>query len=95
MTPEPLIIESELPRPSPGEWYVILFHDMLEPFYITKATNTHVCVTRTDWCSDGGMWLTLNELFNKRQASYIGKGRRTLASYLPLIGNLFPKYTQP
>jgi hypothetical protein len=85
------------PRPEPGEWYLLIWDELLQPFYVTNTTRTspHVCVVRTTWRSDNGQWMALDEFFNERQASYLGKGRRTFISYLPFIGTLFPKYTQP
>jgi hypothetical protein len=95
MTLEPLILPPVNPQPSPGEWYVLQYGFDRKAYYVTDATDSLVKFSCKNWLSDGGHWKTHNEFFGKHEASYIGKGHRTLASYLPLIGNLFPKYTQP
>lgn len=66
-----------------------------QTFYVVSATPEIIGLTKPSWLSDTLMWLKRDEFYLKHGAVYIGKGRRSLLSFLPFVGNLFPKYTRP
>lgn len=91
--PEVILIGSPK-QPLPGEWYVLKWEFNRDLFYITESTSEVVYFTRPNWLSSSGVWMSLQEFWEK-QPSYLGKGRRTLMSYIPLICHLFPRYKRP
>ena len=64
-------------------------------YYVVKVTHKVVGVSSPKWLSDSIVWLKHDEFYLQHEAVYIGKGRRSLLSFLPFIGNFFPKYTRP
>ena len=82
-------------QPSPGDWYVMQFNGDRQAFYVVTVTPEIIGLSKPSWLSDELRWLKRDEFYIERGAVYIGKGRRSLLSFLPFIGNCFPKYTRP
>ena len=82
-------------QPSPGDWYVMKYGFDRKTYYVVKVAPEVIGVSSPEWLSDDALWLKHDEFYLQHEAVYIGKGRRSLLSFLPFIGNCFPKYTRP
>lgn len=81
-------------HPTPGDWYLLQWCGLLEPFYVINSIPDAVCVVRPNWLSTSGHWMEMKE-FKSRAPSYLGKGCRSFISYIPGIRIFFPRYAMP